>query len=118
MGINTLIGVKEMKKKFLAILTVAIFALPVVLIASGPKGDLKVTKIGDKRGPAIYSHPKHEAAGVKECKQCHHKGSVNDPCAKCHKGIEGQKAIHKSCVDCHKKMSKGPVKCNDCHQKK
>lgn len=107
-----------MKKKFLVILTIAIFVLPVVLLAGGPASDIKVTKIGDKKGPAVYSHSKHEAAGIKDCKTCHHKGNQSDSCSKCHKGKDGQKALHKNCKDCHKKMKKGPTKCNDCHQKK
>lgn len=107
-----------MKKKFLAILTVAIFILPVVLLAGGPSQDIKVTKVGDKKGPTIYSHSKHAAAGIKNCKECHHKGSVSDSCSKCHKGKDGMKALHDNCKGCHKKMKKGPTGCNDCHQKK
>ncbi len=108
-----------MKKRFIAILTTSIFILPLILFAAGgPKKDLKVTKIGKKKGPAIYSHVKHEKAGVKECKKCHHEGKQDDPCAKCHKGKKGKKAIHKNCKGCHKKMKKGPTKCKTCHLKK
>ena len=56
-----------MKKRFLVFLTVTIFVLPIVLFAAGaPTKDLKVTKIGNKKGPAIYSHVKHEKAGITE----------------------------------------------------
>ncbi len=107
-----------MKKRFLVILTTALFALPLILFAAGPTKDLKVTKIGNKKGPAIYSHVKHEKAGINKCKDCHHQGNQNDPCAKCHKGKDGKKALHKNCKGCHKKMNKGPKGCNKCHQKK
>ena len=111
-----------MNKRFLAILTAAIFVLPLVLFgASGPKQDIKVTKIGNKKGPAIYSHPKHEKAGITNCKECHHQGNQDDPCAKCHdlkKDPKGKKHLHDNCKGCHQKMKKGPTKCNDCHQKK
>ena len=107
-----------MKKRFLAFLTFTMFVLPLVLFAGGPAQDLKVIKIGDTKGPAIFSHPKHEKAGVKDCVKCHHKGKQSDSCSKCHKGEEGKKAIHKNCKDCHVKENKGPKGCNDCHQKK
>ncbi|MCU0822044.1 MAG: cytochrome c family protein [Spirochaetes bacterium] len=107
-----------MKKRFVAILTIAMFVLPVVVLAGGPAQDLKVTKIGTTKGAATYSHPKHEKAGVKECEKCHHKGNQSDSCSKCHKGADGMKAMHKNCKDCHVKMNKGPKGCNDCHAKK
>ena len=107
-----------MNKRFIALLTITMFILPVVLLAGGPAKDLKVTKIGTKKGPAIYSHVKHEKAGVKECKQCHHQGKQSDSCSKCHKGKKGKKAIHKNCKGCHVKMKKGPKSCKACHQKK
>ena len=109
-----------MRKRFLLLLISTIVALPLVLYGAAPTKDLKVTKIGNKKGPAIYSHPIHEKKGVKECKTCHHQGKQDDPCAKCHKKdpIKGKKALHKNCKGCHKKMGAGPTKCNDCHQKK
>ncbi len=107
-----------MRKRFLVFFIGVIVALPLIIYAGGPTKDLKVTKIGSKKGPAIYSHTKHAKAGINDCKVCHHKGNQDDPCAKCHKGKKGKKEIHKNCKGCHKKMNKGPKSCKACHQKK
>jgi len=107
-----------MRKAFLAILVAIIFVFPMVIYGAAPTKDLKVKKIGNKKGPAIYSHIKHAKAGINDCKSCHHKGNQDDPCAKCHTNKKGKKALHKNCKGCHKKMNQGPKKCNDCHHKK
>jgi len=105
-----------MKNKFLAFAITIVFLIPLT-IYSAPK-DLTVKKIGGKKGSAPFSHTLHKKAGIKKCKECHHKGKTSDSCSKCHKGNKGKKAIHKNCIGCHKKMNKGPKKCKKCHMKK
>ena len=46
-----------MKKRFAVLLVVAIFVLPLVLFASAPTKDLKVTKIGNKKGRDLWVSP-------------------------------------------------------------
>ncbi len=81
------------------------------------KTTITVTKIGKKKGPVKFNHKYHSKIESVACNFCHHQGRQNDPCAKCHKGKKGKKAIHKNCIGCHKKMKKGPVKCGSCHKK-
>jgi hypothetical protein len=104
------------RKKLFVLLLAVIFVLPLVLYAAGPKGDIKVKKIGNKKPATVYNHQKHAAKGVKKCKTCHHKGKFSDSCSKCHKGAKGMKALHKNCKGCHVKMNAGPKSCKQCHK--
>ena len=84
-----------------------------------------------KKPPVKFQHAKHvkdlKASGV-TCKTCHHKAGKEKKCSTCHakpqKGIgtcdvaSGTKnPFHKTCIGCHKKMTKGPKKCKECHAK-
>lgn len=77
------------------------------------------------KGSVILSHGKHSTEYGIECSECHHDiGDSVDPrpCIDCHtvdsaKILKLKNAFHKNCKDCHKEMG-GPIKCNDCHEKK
>ncbi|HZS48274.1 MAG TPA: cytochrome c3 family protein [Blastocatellia bacterium] len=101
-----------------------------------------------KWGPVKnFDHGKHsQASYASSCEQCHHtnKDAKSEPvkkCTECHKeegndknpstksGDEAnvQDAFHGNpnndtnsagCIECHKKMKKGPTNCADCHEKK
>lgn len=75
----------------------------------------------NKYGKVEFSHEKHSSL---KCQDCHHtlKEGEKSPklCGECHKAeaeISRKKAFHDNCKGCHKKMSQGPVKCKECHQK-
>ena len=104
-----------MKKKLFVLLTAVMFIIPLVLYAV-PQGNIKVKKIGTTKKAAVYNHQTHAAKGITSCKQCHHKGTVNDSCSKCHTGVAGKNALHKNCKDCHVKMNAGPKSCTACHK--
>lgn len=80
--------------------------------------------------PVTFPHAKHIDA-VKECKVCHHmEEGKTYACSSCHAhvdvyryedrtvtvGLKG--AYHGSCLSCHKKAAKGPLKCSECHRRK
>ena len=82
-------------------------------------------------GTVRFMHKKH-AALLKDCIICHHyrpadsMASEATRCSACHQasfnpelpGRIGLKAVHhRQCMNCHKKWNKGPVGCNDCHEK-
>jgi len=137
-----------MKKGFIAIAIMVAFAAVVMMgagaIAQTTKsGTVKdVLEIKDSlftkntKGAVTFGH-KHHSVDLKiKCTECHHvmkdgknvwkEGDKVAMCASCHKSAkknEGKmlslyNAFHKNCKDCHKKMKKGPTKCNECHPKK
>ena len=122
-------------KKFVAlVVVVAFFAVGAVAFAApaGPKGDLTVTQMmkSDKKAPVKFSHEKH-AAGVPDCKTCHHAWDGKDApkkCSECHTGRKSgdkpnsKNAMHNSCKKCHKERKAagkpaGPTSCKKCHIK-
>lgn len=123
-----------MKKIVMLVALVAFLAVSVVAFANpkGPAGDLTVAPMmkSDKKAPVTFSHEKH-AAGVPDCKTCHHTWDGKDApkkCSECHTGrkdgkkINSKEAGHKKCKACHKDMKKakkttGPTGCKDCHKK-
>jgi len=123
-----------MKKIVLLLALVAFIAVSAVAFANpaAPAGDLKVSEMmkSNKKPPVMFSHAKH-AAGVPDCKTCHHTWdgkSAPEKCSKCHTGRKSGKkdniknTMHKKCKGCHKAMKKagkkaGPTSCKDCHKK-
>ncbi len=106
-----------------------------------------------KKSTVVFTHQKHITDHKITCGECHHddKGQPlkdlkdGDPvksCFDCHnkpgelkgkkaKGLSSEEklayhanALHKNCIDCHKKYNKenktkaAPQKCTDCHPKK
>ena len=98
----------------------------------------------DTYEPVKLSHTKHGTEYKVQCKECHHvykdgknlweEGQKVQKCSECHnvyklgKDLKDAtpeetklslfKAYHDNCKGCHKKQSKGPFKCNECHAKK
>ncbi len=79
--------------------------------------------LSEKYAPATFDHAMHLDASD-GCTDCHH-GTPQGPslakCGSCHKAAaEGNSpslkdALHKQCIDCHKKDDQGPTGCEDCH---
>jgi hypothetical protein len=88
------------------------------------------------KGPVLFRHQPHEAAGLK-CAECHHdyvhgrdqwrQGLPVQKCEACHlvQSRAGQldlkNAFHRQCKACHLKFrqrgcTSGPTKCQDCHR--
>ncbi len=64
------------------------------------------------------SHVIHEKNDIK-CVVCHHANGNDDrikQCAACHKGGTGRDVMHNFCIECHVKVNKGPVMCQNCHK--
>jgi len=123
-----------MKKIILMVALVAFLAVSAVVFANptAPTEDLKVSEMmkSNKKPPVMFSHTKH-AAGVPDCKTCHHTWdgkAALEKCSKCHTGRKSGKkdniknTMHKKCKGCHKDFKKankaaGPTSCKDCHKK-
>ena len=100
-----------------------------------------------KKSIVAFAHAKHANDYKISCGECHHDeqgkplealkdGDPVQGCGECHKEFSKlskadkkmkkaekvkkyyEKAIHANCVDCHKKVKKGPKKCSECHPKK
>lgn len=137
-----------MKRGVIAIAILAAFAVAMMMgsgaIAQTTKsGDVKdVLELKDSvfkkhtKTPVSFTHKKHSVDLKIKCTECHHvikdgknvwkEGDKVAMCASCHKSplknegktLSLKNAFHKNCKDCHKKMKKGPTKCNECHPKK
>jgi len=85
----------------------------------------------DYYGPVRFMHSKH-AAALKDCTVCHHARPTDADalettrCSACHQEsfkpehperIGLKAAYHLNCIDCHRKMNKGPADCIGCHRK-
>jgi hypothetical protein len=80
--------------------------------------------------PVAFPHEAHVKVAKNNCKTCHHTGQQK-ACgsAGCHAGkAEGKRPgcaemspsknpFHIKCIGCHKKESKGPKTCAECHKK-
>jgi hypothetical protein len=91
----------------------------VIVFAAGPAaGQASRSQVG----VVAFNHAKHG----KDCAACHHKdkAGAEQKCSKCHgdktegKKLSLKESFHAQCKDCHKKVKKGPVKCDECHPKK
>jgi len=125
-----------MRKWFSLVLVAQLAALGVVTAASSQE-DMKDIKdpafVVHRRAPAVFAHDAHnEKAAITDCVVCHHSGkngvqdkttsSEGTPCSECHSVVGGQnvtplaRAWHRQCMDCHRKVGKGPLACGDCHK--
>ena len=113
-----------MKKQLL--LVFALFLAMVFVtaaVSAPPEGNVTLKLSGKKE--CTFDHATH-AKNAKSCKDCHHKDEAGkeQKCTTCHtpEGKDGvinaKKAYHKQCIGCHKKVTKGPVKCTECHKPK
>jgi len=92
--------------KYLAALFAALF---VAFAAQAAEPPTSIT-LTAKPGNITFPHKAHIDRGLK--------------CTECHATMEGGKIegfgkdkAHGSCVECHKKVAKGPTKCAECHKK-
>jgi predicted CXXCH cytochrome family protein len=91
---------------------------------------LSISTLSKLYEPVDFPHGRHIEA-VKVCKECHHmeEGRTYN-CSSCHTredvyryeqravtiGLKG--AYHGSCLSCHRKTGKGPLKCTACHKRR
>lgn len=111
-----------MKREMLAVVLTFILAVSLTAIAASkaPQGKITIKLTGKK--DATFDHTTHEGR-VENCQACHHKDAAGaeQKCTGCHTAVgkegavEGKKAFHKMCLDCHKKEGKGPKACKGCH---
>jgi len=135
-----------MKKGAIAIAIVMAF-VAAMLVGSAVAQTTKSGKVDDilvikdpgfkklKKAPVTFPHKMHSVELKLKCTDCHHvykdgkntwkEGDKVQKCSACHKKKKGpgklhnlMNAYHKNCITCHKKMKKGPRKCNQCHPKK
>lgn len=92
--------------KYLAALFAALF---VAFAATAAEAPTSIT-LKAKPGNVTFPHKAHVERGLK--------------CTECHVAMQGGKIegfgkdkAHGTCVECHKKQTKGPTKCADCHKK-
>jgi len=133
-----------MKKSLLVMLVcgalVGAFCLPALWAVEPPKDmEIKLPEGTATKAPVKFSHEKHKAANVTDCKACHHnwdgKSATGLKCSDkgCHDNFDPSakadphswyKAFHDmssehSCLGCHKKMKaegkNSPIACNQCH---
>lgn len=109
---------------FLAIVLAVTFSAGMVFSAAAPD-KVTIKEIQKIKAPVEFNHKAHAETRAKACKDCHHKNEAGkeEKCSNCHKAktegkvVELKEAFHTTCRDCHKKMAKGPSKCDDCHKK-
>lgn len=80
-------------------------------------------------GGVKFDHAAH--AKATKCDVCHHAAkegkalsSPHEKCVDCHTAApaapvkaNNKTVFHNTCIECHKKVSKGPQKCTECHDK-
>jgi hypothetical protein len=88
---------------------VALFAaLAVAVTVSAADAPAKPITLEAKNGNVSFEHAKHAAV---KCETCHATAAGGK--------IEGfgKEKAHATCIECHKKETKGPQKCAECHKK-
>src|SRR3990170_7778093 len=106
---------------FLAIVVAVMFSAGLVIGAGAPD-KVTIKEIQKIKTPVEFNHKAHVTDRAKACKDCHHKNEAGkeEKCSNCHKAktegnvVELKEAFHITCKDCHKKMAKGPTKCDEC----
>lgn len=103
-------------------------------VANKAPDSVVLDKAKAKRPAVTFPHKLHVAKVA--CDTCHHTNKgvkatdtvVVPSCASCHLDPAKPEVpsiremsltknpFHKQCIDCHKKETKGPTKCNDCHK--
>jgi hypothetical protein len=128
-----------MKRSVIAVLAM-LTGMTLLLVCAYAQEDMEQVDNSDfgapRRPAAVFFHDQHnETAGIDDCAECHHvwdeqgkkvegESSEGTPCSECHAlKDEGpkpglRKAFHLNCKGCHMQQGKGPVTCNQCHQKK
>ncbi|MEW6721311.1 MAG: cytochrome c3 family protein [Thermodesulfobacteriota bacterium] len=105
----------------MAIVLVTVFSAGWV-VAADPPEKITIKAVQKLKPPVEFPHKEH--AGRLKCAECHHKDAAGkeQSCFACHKAekkgeaIPFKDAMHGKCQACHKKVAKGPTKCNDCHK--
>ncbi len=105
----------------LAVILMTVFSAGRIVAADTPE-KVTIKAVQKLKPPVVFPHKVH--AGQMKCAECHHKGTPGKEqlCSACH-GPERKgetpsfkEAMHAKCQGCHKKMGKGPTRCNDCHK--
>jgi hypothetical protein len=89
--------------KYLAAMFAVVFA--VATYAAAPTGPVTLEA---KNGNVTFEHSKHSAVKCETCHATAEGGKIE--------GFGKEKA-HATCIECHKKETKGPQKCAECHKK-
>lgn len=105
------------------VVTALFVFLPCFVFLAGIPDVIKIDEISDFYKAVIFPHSKHFTV-PSSCKACHHRFPEEPArsCYICHKKKDTKtmlslmKAYHKNCIECHKEMKKGPIKCIDCHK--
>jgi len=101
-----------MKQAILLPILLLLFAGFSPAVQAAATKDLGPEFINLKNGPKPlpFSHRKHQLLQDSDCSQCHYpeKWTIDD---------WGKDVAHSMCISCHDLNDKGPVKCDDCHQK-
>jgi hypothetical protein len=129
-----------MRMKTIALLVAVAFICTLgVALAAAPKPPQTVVLKGPTKPAVDFNHKKHAETLKIACTECHHKyvngknvwkqGDPVQKCDACHtlnaapgaKPMGLKEALHKNCIDCHKKEKaagkKAPTMCNECHKK-
>ncbi len=137
-----------MKKGIIAIAIMIAFAAAMMMGSGAIAQTTKSGKVPDviqlkspvfkkhTKSIVTFNHKKHSVDYKIQCTECHHvikdgknvwkEGDKVQDCGVCHKSPKKNQgkmlslynAFHKNCRTCHKKLKKGPTKCNQCHPKK
>jgi len=137
---------RKLKQKALGVVIAALCLLLVVVMAAAEQADTQATPQATPTPQPVpdvieidnmvnlydsvtFTHEMH-VEFADSCASCHHHSpaGVTPACSACHpkaKKVEGTQdklslkaAYHKQCMDCHRDMGSGPMKCTECHAKR
>jgi c(7)-type cytochrome triheme protein len=111
-----------MRMKTIALLVAVAFICTLgVALAAAPKPPQTVVLKGPTKPAVDFNHKKHAETLKIACTECHHKYVNGKNVWKQGKPMGLKEALHKNCIDCHKKEKaagkKAPTMCNECHKK-